>query len=259
VDPVKPDRSPTRSLRDARGTAYGVICRDATPTDIELIAAAGFGVVWMDLEHGGAALSEALAACRIAAHLGLITLVRVPELTRTFVQPTLDAGVHGIVVPDVRDVDTARDLVRLARFPPLGDRGASSSTPWSGYAPASDIPRLAAQADATVHLAVQIESDEGHGALDAILAVRGIDMVTVGPLDWRMRGPGGEDPAVPDKVEDVMKRAVAAGKIAAIPASSPADARRYVAAGARVVFVGVDVALKRAMYRDAIARFRDGG
>ena len=30
---------------------YGVICRDATLTDIELMAQAGYHIVWLDLEH----------------------------------------------------------------------------------------------------------------------------------------------------------------------------------------------------------------
>jgi 4-hydroxy-2-oxoheptanedioate aldolase len=247
------------ALLDARGTVYGLICRDATQIDLELVAAAGFSIVWLDLEHGGPALADALALCRVAELLGLVTLVRVPELTRAFIQPTLDAGVRVVVVPDVRSAATAHDLVRLGRFPPLGDRGASSATAWSGYASSTEIPRLAAQADGAVHLAVQIESDEGYAALDAILGVRGIDMVTVGPLDWRMRGPGSDDPSVADKVEHVIRRASSAGMIAAIPATSPADALRYVSAGARVVFAGIDVALKRAMFRETLARFRDAG
>jgi 4-hydroxy-2-oxoheptanedioate aldolase len=238
---------------------YGVICRDATQTDLELIAGAGFSSIWMDLEHGGPPLADALALCRFARSLGLIALLRVPELTRAFVQPALDAGIDGIVVPDVRDVATARELVRLGRFPPVGDRGGSSATAWSGYAAGADIPRLAAGAGASVHLAVQIESDEGYRSLEEILAVPGIDMVTVGPLDWRLRGDRGDDPAVSDKVERVMSLAAAAGKVAAIPASTPAEARRYVASGAHLVFVGIDIGLKRDMYRAALARFREAG
>ena len=33
-------------------TLYGMICRDPTLIDLELLATAGYHVVWIDLEHG---------------------------------------------------------------------------------------------------------------------------------------------------------------------------------------------------------------
>src|SRR5213078_5368911 len=95
-----------------------------------------------------------------------------------------------------------------------------------------------------------------HAALDEILGVKGIDMVTVGPLDWRLRAPGGVDPTVPDKVRDVIARASRAEKTSAMLVSGPEEAARYIAAGLRIVFVGVDVGLKRRLYRETIDRFR---
>ena len=62
---------------------YGLTCRDATVTDIELMAQVGYHIVWIDLEHGPQSAAEAIALGRTAAHLGMVPLVRILELSRT--------------------------------------------------------------------------------------------------------------------------------------------------------------------------------
>lgn len=233
---------------------FGVLCRDATATDLELVRAAGFDAVWFDLEHGGQSVAAVLPLARLARHLGLVSFVRVPEISKTNVQPLLDGGIEGIIAPDIGDADQAAELVRLARFPPIGRRGASSATAWVDYAKADEAAKRIASGEDGVHLIVQFESEEAFRSLDAILDVRGIDMVTVGPLDWRVRAPGVA--AVGEHIETVVRRAAQRGKIAVVAVEDPSVAARYRAAGARLVFVGIDVGLRRQMYADVLARFR---
>ena len=233
---------------------YGVLCRDATATDIELMSAAGFDAVWFDLEHGGQSLGDVLALARLARQLGLVSFVRVPEIAKTNLQPLLDGGIEGIIAPDVEDAGQAAELVRLARFPPIGRRGASSATAWVDYAKADEAAKRIASGDDGVHLMVQFESEEAFRSLDAILAVPGIDMVTVGPLDWRVRAP--DVASVGEHIETVLRRATTSGKIAVVAVEDPGVAERFRAAGARLVFVGSDVGLRRQMYVDVLARFR---
>ena len=98
---------------------YGVICRDATPVDIELFAQLGYHVVWLDLEHSTRSLSEAVRLGRSIAHLGMVPLVRIPEPSRTHVQLLLDGGIQVLVLPDVRCVEEVKQFVELAKYPPL--------------------------------------------------------------------------------------------------------------------------------------------
>ena len=61
-----------------------------------------------------------------------------------------------------------------------------------------------------------IESDEACDALDGILAVEGIDMVTVGPMDWAVGlGLFGDEARARQapKIERVLKTAAEAGRI----------------------------------------------
>ena len=69
---------------------YGVICRDVTLTDIELMAQEGYHIVWIDLEHSPQSSEEAIQLSRTIDHLGMVPLVRIRELSRTNVQPLLD-------------------------------------------------------------------------------------------------------------------------------------------------------------------------
>ena len=73
---------------------FVMICRDATPTDVELMAQAGYHVVWLDLEHSPQPISDAVRLGRTVSHLGMVPLVRVPEMSRSHVQVLLDAGIE---------------------------------------------------------------------------------------------------------------------------------------------------------------------
>ena len=115
-------------LLNANDVLYVIMCRDATVTDIELIAQAGYHVVWLDLEHSQQSTSEALKLGRVITHLGMVPLARILELSRTHVQRLLDGGIQIVALPDVRSAEEARELVRLGKYPPLGGRGASSNS-----------------------------------------------------------------------------------------------------------------------------------
>ena len=163
---------------------YGVICRDVTLTEIELMAQAGYHIVWLDLEHSSLPTSEAIRLGRTITHLGMVPLVRIPELSRTHVQTLLDGGVEIIALPVVRDAAQASELVQLGKYPPLGRRGISSTIPGTGFTIGADPKKRLREVNDATHLMVLFESDEAYEVLDAILDVDGIDIVAMGPNDW---------------------------------------------------------------------------
>ena len=172
-----------KSLLQQHDRIYGAICRDVTATDIELMSQIGLHVVWFDLEHGPQTMADAVSLGRLATHLGMVPLVRVPELSRTCVQVLLDGGIRIVVVPDIRSAQQARDLVELGKYPPVGRRGLSSTIAGQGFQ-MTDPQRDLERENEDVQLMVMIESDEAYDQLDEIVAVDGLDMVSVGPSDW---------------------------------------------------------------------------
>ena len=115
-------------LLNDKDVLCGMLCRDPTAIEIELMAQAGCDLVWVDLEHAPFNPSEAAALFRSIVHLGMAPLARIVELTRTQVQVLLDAGAENFVLPDTRNVSQAAELVRLSKFPPVGERGVSSTS-----------------------------------------------------------------------------------------------------------------------------------
>ena len=247
-------------LLEQHEALYGVICRDATLTDIELMAQAGYHVVWLDMEHGPQSTAETLRLGRTITHLGMVPLVRMPELSRTQVQRLLDGGIQVLALPDVRNAGEAARFVELGKYPPLGQRGVSSSSAGTDFTMGPDPRQRLREANDATHLMVMIESDEACEALDGILAVEGIDMVTVGPMDWAVGlGLFGDEARAlqAPKIERVLRAAAAAGKITTAGAFSIEEAGYYRDLGVRVFFVGVDLVLKRQALTQTLSRFQD--
>ena len=105
-------------LLDENQLLYGMLCRDATLTDLELIAQAGYHIVWIDMEHAPYNPAETVRFCRTIIHLGMVPMVRIAELTKTHVQMLLDGGVQILLMPHIEDDRGAAELVRLSKFPP---------------------------------------------------------------------------------------------------------------------------------------------
>ena len=238
---------------------YGVICRDVTLTDIELMAREGYHIVWMDLEHSPQSMEDAIRLGRSVTHLGMVPLVRIRELSRTNVQPLVDGGIQVIVLPDVRSAEQATELVELGKYPPLGQRGFSSTNAGIGFRLEGDQKEILRQVDEATHLMVLFESDEGYEDLENILGVEGIDMVGVGPNDWSINlGISGDEAKknLTQKVERVLTSAARAGKIPVMGAGSPERAKYYRELGVRVFFVGVDVAMRRKILAESMKGFQ---
>lgn len=240
-------------------TLYGVICRDLTLIDAELMAQEGYNIVWIDLEHCPQSTSEALRLCRTITHLGMVPLVRILELTRTHVQRLLDGGAQIITLPDTRNAAEVAKLVQLGKYPPVGGRGVSTSSAGTNYSMGSDPQKTLAAANMATHLMMMFESDEAYEQRAGMLDVEAVDMVTVGPLDWAVNAGlfGDEAKAViGPKIDQLLADAVAAGKIAAMGPGSDEQLRRYKDIGVRIFFAGVDVNLKRKALSQAIGSFR---
>ena len=239
---------------------YTIVCRDVSPTDVELLAQAGYHIVWLDLEHSATSTTDALRLSRLVTHLGMVPMARILELNRTHVQRLLDGGLQVVALPDIRSVEQAREMVRLGKYPPLGGRGASSNSAGTGFTLGSDTEQTLREANRATHLMTMFESDEGFEQLDAIVEVDGIDLFAVGTNDWSIGlglfGPAARSYLAP-KIERIVRTVHRAGKTMVMTPSSPEQARHYYDLGARIFQLGTDVTLKRRALFDAIGPFKD--
>lgn len=61
-------------------------------------------------------------------------IVRVPANTSDWISRALDGGAQAIIVPHVNSADEAENVVKYAKFAPIGERSATGCMPMLRYA-----------------------------------------------------------------------------------------------------------------------------
>jgi len=213
------------------------------PDVTELIGAAGFDYILLDMEHTARNI-ESARACMLAAFAADIPMVvRVTERDQQFmVEQMLEAGAQGILVPMVETKAQALNVVRYAKFPPEGVRGISNFVPVRRWLGTGNDPVFRAKANEKVFVSVILESPLALRNLDDLLTVDGIDAWMVGPGDLSsILGRAYTDPEIVEMVEAAFRRIGAAGKVgwAPLPSTDPVWLRSL---GGKMVLLGHDFA-----------------
>ncbi len=138
--------------------------------------------VWVDGQHGELDYHDMLGIVRACDLVGKPAMVRVPGHAFGPIGLALDMGAAGVIVPVVDTPDQARELVKAAKFPPLGGRS------YGGRRPIDLHGRLYSDtANEDTLFICQIESPEAIDNADAIAAVPGVDALFLGPDDVMLR------------------------------------------------------------------------
>jgi 4-hydroxy-2-oxoheptanedioate aldolase len=200
-----------RRLR-AGETVYSGWSSLPAPIIVEVLARSGFSAVAIDMQHGMWDFAAAVTGIGAITGVGAAPIVRTPYHDWPMVSRALDMGAEGVVAPLINTVEDARQFVSVAKFPPLGDRswGPNRAMMLGGF---SDMKSYLRDAnDMTVTIAM-IETREALKNLDAIAAVKGIDVLFVGPSDLSITMSDGTllDPQSKE-VEAQLDRIVAAAK-----------------------------------------------
>ncbi len=157
--------------------------RHARTTDIARMArSAGYGVIWIDLEHSSMPIDCAVQIAATAHDLGLEAWVRAPEREYGVVGRILDGGAGGIIAPRVETVAQAQAVVNAARFPPRGQRSQIALLPHNQFARVPPA-HLTSMIDRSTVVQILLESRRGIENADAIAAIDGVDLLAVGLND----------------------------------------------------------------------------
>jgi 4-hydroxy-2-oxoheptanedioate aldolase len=166
-----------------RNEAALITCLHFTdPTLYEMTSLLGFDGIWMDLEHHHYSVETAANLMR-AARVGTSDIVARPakgEFMR--MGRLLEAGAQAIMYPRCDSADEAREVVRWAKFAPLGERGVDAANADAPYCFAPLQPYLNWANEETL-VVIQVESPEAIDAIDEIAAVPGVDVIMLGPGD----------------------------------------------------------------------------
>jgi 4-hydroxy-2-oxoheptanedioate aldolase len=215
------------------------------PSVAEFVSLLGFDCLWLDLEHHATSVETATNLIR-ATRVGSADVVARPakgEFMR--MGRLLEAGAAGIMYPRCETAAEAAEVVKWAKFAPLGRRGADGGNPDMPYLmmPMADYIKAANE---QTFIVMQLEDPEAVERADEIAAVPGIDVLFLGVGDFTALSgfPGRFDhPAVDAAVRRVAGAAAKAGIHWGMPCFSREHGRKMLDMGARFLAHSADLSI----------------
>ncbi|MGB6104375.1 MAG: aldolase/citrate lyase family protein [Pusillimonas sp.] len=228
----------------------------------EVMAAQGYDILTIDMQHGLADEAAALGILQSIRATAATPFVRVPWLDPAAIMKALDNGALGIICPMINSREQAEQLVSYVRYPPAGTRSFGPTR--ANFALGSDY---AQHADEQILAFAMIETREAMQNLGEIVTTPGLDGVYIGPADLTLgltgrRYPAGfdrQEPEIIEAIKEILHAAHDAGLRAALHCGSPSYARQAVEWGFDMVTVSNDVRLLASAAAASVAAFRDPG
>ncbi|KAG6010350.1 hypothetical protein E4U21_006914 [Claviceps maximensis] len=169
---------------------WGTGCRIPHEEAARIIASTAYHFCFIDAEHtplNATLLVSIIRTIQYHSNGSMVPFVRIPACSPELYNYALNAGAGAVLMPHVQNARQAEQLVRLARFPPLGDRsfppaallgeeqnrtprGVTTYGVWDGHAA----------------VVCQIEDLEGLENVEEICSVSGVDGLFIGTGDLRM-------------------------------------------------------------------------
>jgi 4-hydroxy-2-oxoheptanedioate aldolase len=230
----------------------------ADPRLFELAAIMGFDAIWLDLEHHPLSLQAAeslIRAARVGRGSDIIARPAKGEFMR--MSRMLEAGATGIMYPRCDNISEAREVVRWAKFAPLGQRGFDGSGIDAAYT-LTPMRQYLTEANEQTFVLIQLEEPDALRQAEGIAALPGVDMIMLGPADFSVLTgiPGQFDhPTIQSAIQTVATAAKNAGKHWAHTCSSIEQARKLFNMGCRLVFLGADIIFVRNGFEQLLKSF----
>jgi 4-hydroxy-2-oxoheptanedioate aldolase len=222
----------------------------------EIMAFAGLDFLLIDHEHGQGAIPDAIAQMRAIKGSGCAGILRVPSNDPIYIKRALDAGVDGIMVPNVGSAEEAARAVAACRYPPHGTRGAFGGMRAMDYG--FNGGYYAAAGD-NLLIAVQVESAPAIDRIGEIAAVEGVDIVFIGPRDLSAtlgKLNQFDDPVVRGEIARAEAAILASGKLLGSTAAGGRIAKEMAGRGYRFIIPGSDVTLLGLGLRNTLSEAR---
>lgn len=151
-----------------------------SPIVAEIMAQAGFDWLVVDMEHSAISIDNAQTLIQVIDLAGCVPLVRLSSNDPTLIKRVMDAGSHGIIVPNVNSANDAVAAVKAVRYPPDGTRGVGL---WRAQGYGFDFDKYKQWQASETLVIVQIEHIEAVNNFEAILNIDGVNGFIIGPYD----------------------------------------------------------------------------
>lgn len=240
--------------------AFGSCMCAFSPNLVEIAGYCGLDFCRIDNEHAWRQDDMLEHMMRAAVIADITTLVRVDKGNPYLIRKALEIGAGGIIIPNIKNSDEVKSVVKAAKFPPLGDRGISSNCFSARYGTMPEGEWIN-WSNKEALIGVMVETREALYNIEEIMTVEGLDFVLFGPADYAMS----IGLAMPDiknqKVQDAIKVTIEAakknGKHIMISVGFPweEEAKKYINMGCNIIEIGNDYSILRKFWQKILKKF----
>ena len=150
------------------------------PSHTEILAASGFDLAVVDLEHAPLTIGDVVNHVRAADAAGISCWVRVGHPQPNEIGRLLDCGVQGVILPHFGlDREATRAALRAFRYAPQGSRGTCTGTRSVAHG-LGDFPRYAQDSNREAMAIGLVEDIAVVENIESVLADSGVDAVLPG-------------------------------------------------------------------------------
>ncbi|KAI6980618.1 putative 4-hydroxy-2-oxovalerate aldolase [Hortaea werneckii] len=179
-----------------------------------MVKMAGIDGIFIDMEHSVLTIRDVSQLVLACNYVGVTPIVRIPSKSHWHLSRILDAGAAAVVIPHCETIQEVKDVVRNAKYGPLGIRGCANNQPILNF---QTVPTLVANdlLNRETMVIPMIETPAAVELADDFFAIDGVDGILIGSNDLctDLGIPGKyDDPRYLDSVEKIIAAGVKAGK-----------------------------------------------
>ena len=236
-------------------TVFGSFLKLDSPPIVELYGLAGFDFIIVDAEHGAYTYAGIENIVRTCEGAGMSSIIRTPDAGEANILHVLDSGASGIQVPSLKSAAEVREVIRKAKYWPLGERGSARACRAAGY---GSVPDYEQRANRETLVSVHVENKEMVEDIEALCAVEDLDVLFIGPgdLSASLGHPGNAShPDVVAAIDRVIEVAAGRKHIGTVVANA-AQLESYVARGVHYFAWLSDLGMIRGALGNAASNFK---
>ncbi|KAE8373756.1 Pyruvate/Phosphoenolpyruvate kinase-like domain-containing protein [Aspergillus bertholletiae] len=205
-----------RAMVKSGDLLWGTSCRILSEEAARVVATLPHHFCFIDMEHSplnATLLAAIIKTIQFHSAGSMVPYVRIPWNSLDMVTYALNAGAGGVVVPHVQNAEQAARLVRMAKFPPLGERSYPPMTLFGKQTRTKERQTVYDVWNEHAAVFCQIEDVDGVQNVEEIASVPGVDGLMVGASDLRFSlgleaGSGdGDEPCFLDALEKIQAAA----------------------------------------------------
>jgi len=234
----------SRILRTVRRGKVATMlkCNTSDNKVAEIFSLAQPDAIWLCMEHSSLNFVQAENQVNAAKIYDVDSILRVSRGGYSDYIRGLEIDCAGLMIPQIKNLDDAKNVRDITKFPPLGKRGVDGGNNDGKYAKLA-MNEYLELANTERLIIYQIENPSTLPDLEAIAEMEGVDALFFGPGDYSLAlgVPGQinhpEIQRVRKLVADVARKN---NKIAGTP-SSTSVAKDYINMGYNLLNLGADV------------------